>query len=377
MPLGNSMHAWLEINCDAVRGNLARVKEFIGNGVEIIAVVKTDAYGHGLEEMTKLLDGEGVNQFAVMTLDEARQARRHTEKPILVMGYLDTKEVTDAIEEEFILSLYDREQLAPYQRFAQRMGKRLKVHLKLETGLNRLGVSPEEAKELLTNLHYFPDLEVEAIFSHLACADKREENLKQLAVIQDLLVDIQGKAPLLPIHFVSSYALRDFKEGYFDAVRIGLALYGIDEAIDGLVPALTCKSRVMQVKEVAKGQGVSYGHYFVAERPTTIAVISIGYGDGLSQVFRGNMSVLINGARLPVVGQICMNHIIADVTDSIVKRGDEVVVIGSQKGSDGKVATITVAELAQQGRIRHHEIVTRLGRALTKLYEGNNGIRQN
>ncbi len=371
------MHAWLEIDLDIVRQNLSRVKEFVGSGVGIIAVVKTEAYGHGLEEMTTLLDGEGVSQFAVMTLEEARRARRHTTKPILIMGYLDVKEVTDAIEEGFVLSLYDREQFAPYERFAQRMGKRLKVHLKIETGLNRLGVSPEEAKEFLTGLHHFPNLEVEALFSHLACADKREKNLEQLRVIQDLLVDIQGKAPLLPIHFVSSYALRDFKEGYFDAVRIGLALYGIDEVVDGLVPALTCKSRVMQVKNVAKGEGVSYGHYFIAENPTTIAVISIGYGDGLSQVFRGNMSVLINGAKFPIVGQICMNHIIADVTDSDVKRGDEVVVIGSQKAPDGKVATITVAELAQQGRIRHHEIVTRLGRALTKLYEGNNGIRQN
>ncbi|MEX1051856.1 MAG: alanine racemase [Patescibacteria group bacterium] len=370
------MHAWLEINCNTIRGNLARVKECVGSGVDVIAVVKTEAYGHGLEEMTKLLDSEGVASFAVMTFDEARRARQHTAKPILVMGYLDTKEVTDAIEEGFVLSLYDREQFALYERFAHRMGRKLKTHLKIETGLNRLGVSPDEAKEFLTGLHHFPHLEVEALFSHLACADDPEKNQAQLRVIQDLLVDIQGKAPLLPIHFVSSYALRDFKEGYFDAVRIGLALYGIDEVIDGLEPALTCKSRVMQVKEVAEGKGISYGHYFIAKRPTTAAVVSIGYGDGLSQVFRDSMSVLINGQKFPIVGQICMNHIIADVTGSTVKRGDEVVIIGSQKGPDGSVSTITVAELAQQGRIRHHEIVTRLGRALTKLYEGNNGIRQ-
>lgn len=372
MPLGNSMHAWLEIDCDVVRQNTSRVREYIGSGVDIIAVVKTEAYGHGLSEMTALLDSENVQSFAVMTLDEARQARQHSAKPILIMGYLDTKEVTDAIEEEFVLSLYDREQFAPYQRFAERMGKRLKAHLKLETGLNRLGVSPEEAKVFLTGLRHFPNLEVEALFSHLACADQRDQNLKQLRVIQNLLVDIQGQAPLLPIHLVSSYALRDFKEGYFDAVRVGLALYGIDEVIEGLTPALACKSRVMQVKVVAVGESVSYGHYFTAERPTTIAVISIGYGDGLSQIFRGQMSVLINGQKFPIIGQICMNHIIADVTDSSVKRGDEVVVIGSQKAVDGSVATITVTELAQQGRIRHHEIVTRLGRALIKKYEGNN-----
>jgi alanine racemase len=284
------------------------------------------------------------------------------------MGYLDTKALTDAIEEGYILSLYDREQFAYYQRTAERMGKTVPVHLKLETGLNRLGVLPEEAVGFLIGLHHFPNIDVQAIFSHLACADKRDQNLAQLRVIQDLLVEVQGKAPLLPIHLVSSYALADFKEVYFDAVRVGLALYGTDNVLPGLQPSLTCKSRVMQVKEVGSGEGVSYGRLFVTEHPSKLAVVSIGYGDGLSQVFRGAMSVLIKGQKFPVIGQIGMNHIIAEVTGSDIKRGDEAVIIGRQKSPDGAVSEITVAELAQQGRIRHHEIVTRLGRALPKLY---------
>jgi len=361
------MHAWLEVDLETIRQNYEVVRRHVG-GVDIIAVVKTDGYGYGLEKMVELLDQMDVSMFAVISLAEAQRARRITQKPVLIMGYLDVKEVTDAIEEGYILSLYDREQLPFFQRTAERMGKKISVHLKLETGLNRLGLLEDEAVEVLTNLDHFPNVSVEAIYSHLACADKRDKNLAQLRVVQDLLVEIQGRAPLLPIHLVSSYALRDFKEGHFDAVRIGLAIFGIDSVLDGLRPALTCKSIVMQTKEIPAGEGVSYGHYFVTEKPTKIAVMPIGYGDGLSQTFRGAMSVLIGGQKVPVIGQICMNHIIADVTDAAVTRGEEVVIFGKQKDKNGHEQEITVTELAQQGRIRHHEIITRLGRALPKIY---------
>ena len=362
------MHAWLEIDRDSIRHNLFQIKKTIGNGVDIIAVVKTDAYGHGLDEVAKILSDEPVSMFAVISLDEARRVREVSDKPILILGYLDIKELTDAIEEKFVLSLYDKEQFAFYQRTAERMGEKISAHLKVETGLNRLGVTVEDAEEFLTGLHRFPNLNVEAIFSHLSCADNREENLKQLRVIQDMLVDIQGKAPLLPIHLVSSYALGNFKEGYFDAVRVGLAMYGIDSVIEGLKPSLACKAKVMQVKDVGEGEGVSYGKLFKTEKPSKLAIISIGYGDGLSQVFKNNMDVLIRGEKFPIVGQICMNHIIADVTGSDVARSDEVVIIGSQKSPSGEVREIKVSELAKQGSIRHHEIVTRLGRALPKIY---------
>ena len=362
------MHAWLEIDLSTVKHNLEQIKKTIGSGIEVIAVVKTDAYGHGLEKIVQTLDREDISMFTVITLDEARQAQRISGKPILLMGYLDTKELTDAIDEGYVLSLYDREQFAYYQRTADRMGKKVVVHLKVETGLNRLGVMPDEAAEFLTGLHRFPNIDVQAIFSHLSDAENKDQNFAQLRVIQDLLIAIQGKAPLLPIHLVSSYALDNFKEGYFDAVRVGLALYGMDNVIKNLEPTLSCKTKVMQVKEISKGEGVSYGNYHITNKATKIAVISIGYGDGLSQVFKGTMSVLINGNKLPVIGQICMNHIIADATNKSVKRDDEVVVIGKQKTPDGKVSQITISELAQQGRIRHHEIITRLGRALPRIY---------
>ena len=362
------MHAWLEIDLSTVSHNLGQIKKTIGSGVDVIAVVKADAYGHGLKKITQTLDTKDVSMFAVMMLEEAQEVRRISDKPILLMGYLDMKELTDAIDEGYILSLYDKEQFGYYQRTAERMGKRVVVHLKVETGLNRLGVMPDDAAEFLIGLHRFPNIDVKAIFSHLSCADKKDQNLAQLRVIQDLLVAMQGKVSLLPIHLVSSYALKNFKEGYFDAVRVGLALYGMDNVVEGLKPTLACKSKVMQVKEILAGEGISHSRYHVTDKATKIAIISIGYSDGLSQVFRGNMSVLINGDKCPIIGQICMNHIIADVTKLKVKRDNEVVIIGQQKSPEGKISEITISELAEQGRIRHHEIVTRLGGALAKLY---------
>lgn len=364
------MQAWIEVDLGAISRNVDRVKQKIGKTVGVIAVVKSNAYGHGLEKVVETLDKKDVEMFAVISIEEADRVRRVSKKPILILGYLDTKELIDAIEEGYRVSLYDVEQIALYQRAAERLGKTISVHLKVETGLNRLGFSAEQTVDFLLGQRQYPNIRVEALFSHLADASSVEKNEQQLRVIQDILIDIEGKVPLLPIHFDSSYALTNFPQGYLDAVRIGLALYGIDEVLPGLESSFTCKSVVMQVKKVAAGEGVSYGHLYHTKRDTKIAVIAIGYADGLSQVMRDKLTVLIQGSEVPVIGQICMNMIIADVTDITAKRGDEVVIIGSQKNSTGETKTIKITDIAKRCALRHHEIITRLGTALPKRYYG-------
>jgi alanine racemase len=149
-----------------------------------------------------------------------------------------------------------------------------------------------------------------------------------------------------------------------------LALYGVDEALAGTKPTLVCKSVVMQVKEVAAGEGVSYSRVFVAEKPTTIAIVSIGYAEGYTQALTGRAEVLVKGKRVKVLGRISMNMMTIDVTDLPVRRGDEVVLLGSQKDESGHVATITASELALWSRLRHHEIITRMGTVLPRVYKG-------
>ncbi|MEK7170695.1 MAG: alanine racemase [Patescibacteria group bacterium] len=362
------MRAWLEIDLDALGENYRRVREKIGPGVDLIAVVKADAYGHGISPIAGQLDLLGVDAFAVISLEEAKQVRLQAAKPVLIMGYLDPKELSEAIDEGFILSLYDRELIALYQRIAERVGKPARVHLKVETGLNRLGMTIDEVTDLLIGQHRFPLVSIEAIFSHLTNASDRATNLEQLRRLQQLVVKTQGRTPLLPIHLVSSGSLENFPEGFFDAVRVGLALYGVDEAIEGIKPTLACKSIVMQVKEIATGEGVSYGHLFIAKKPTTIAVVAIGYAEGYTQALTGRAEVLVKGKRVKVIGKICMNLITIDTTDLPVRRGDEVVLLGSQKDESGQVATITASELALWSNLRHHEVITRFGTALPRIY---------
>lgn len=360
------MRAWLDVDLDIIRRNYQSIQQLIGRTVGIIAVVKSDAYGLGLEVVGETLDLAGADMLAVVDWAELIQLRRVTTKPILILGYLDVKELTAAISQNEVFTLYDRDQIPLVERLAQRLNKLAHVHLKIDTGLHRLGLTPKEAAEFLTSLRLFPHIRVQALYSHLSTAKDRVANLEQLRQIQDLLVEIQGKVPVLPIHLVSSRALADFPEGYFDAVRVGLALYGTEEMVPRVELALAVKSVVMQLKQLGRGDTVGYDQTFVADRLTTIATLAIGYGDGLPTT--GPLQVLIKGQRFPLVGRISMNLAAANIGQAVVKPGDEVVIFGSQKNDAGQVQTISVADIAKTTNLRHHEIVSRFGLSLPKRY---------
>ncbi|HUD20720.1 MAG TPA: alanine racemase, partial [Candidatus Saccharimonadales bacterium] len=300
------MQAWAEIDLGVIEKNTEIVRKQIGADIGIIGVIKSDAYGHGIARVAPTLEKSDVSMLATISLEEAWAARQVCQLPIIVLGYLDPKEIAEAAEAGFTLSLYDVELAALYERIAARVGRRLRVHLAIETGMNREGLKPEEAREFLSAIHRYPHVRVEAMFSHFYSPAEKSENLKQLGVLQHLIVDLEGKIPVLPIHLSSSCSLKNFKEGYFDAVRVGLALYGLDEVLPGLAPAMTVKSKVAQVKEVANGEGVGYDHTFIATAPTTVAIISIGCADGLTQRLEGQMEVLLDGKKVPVIGKICM-----------------------------------------------------------------------
>jgi len=363
------MQAWIEVDLDRIKSNLGVIKRQIGSGVGLIAVVKSNAYGQGITEVSQVVDEAGADMFAVVSLEEALAIRRVSQRPILIISYLESKEISEAIERGFVLSLYDQ-QLAPLiDRLAARLHKTARVHLKLETGMNRSGLLFEEAIELLTNQRRFPNLKIEAIFSHLYTSKDPKCSREQLRVMQNLVVETQQNVGLLPMHLISSGALGNFKEGFLDAVRVGLALYGVDPVIEGLASAFSCRSVVMQVKAVKKGQGISYDHIDKADRDMTIALVPIGYANGYSQSFTGKTQALVLGKKVKVIGKIGMNHLTLDVTNLEIKRGDEVVLVGRQKGVLGE-AEISVDELARLTSMRHHEIITRLGQSTPRRYYG-------
>lgn len=364
------MRAWLEVDLGVIRRNAALVKKKVGSNVGLIAVVKADAYGHGIETIAKTLDTAGVDMFAVISLEEALKVKQNSRKPVLILNYLDSQQISEAIEHGFTLTLYDREMIPQIERAAERLGRQAKVHLKVETGLNRLGVSIDDAVDFLISQRHFPNVRVEAVFSHLADATNYQLNLEQLRRLQDVILRTQDKIEILPFHLVSSYALDNFQEGYLDAVRVGLAFYGTDNVIEGLEPCLTYKTVVAQVKPIETGEGVSYNHLWRAQKDTDIAILSAGYAEGFTQALTGKAEALINGYRVPIIGKIAMNLCVADVTNLPIKRGDEVVLIGSQKNQTGEIETINVTELAKSSGLRHHEIVTRIGTAVPRKYLG-------
>lgn len=357
------MRAWLEIDLGVISNNYDLIKARVGERVGVIAVVKSDAYGHGIETIAKLLDKKGVLAFAVISFDEAVRVRKVSNAPVLILGYVDEAELEQAIACGFVLSLYDAGLTSLYDETAKKLGRKATVHLKVETGLNRLGMQQHEAEELLNNQDRYPHLRIESIYTHLSTSSNREENLSQLERFEGLLSKLRPENGRIPLHMANSHALGNFKEGYFNAVRLGLALYGVDEVIPDLQPSLTCKAVIIQRKRVRAGEGISYNKLFRAPRDMEVGVIGIGYAEGLSQALTGKANVLVDGHKTPILGQICMNLSVIDLTDLPGQRGDHVVVVGRSKEQ-----MIKVVDLALAAGIRHHEILCRFGLALPRTY---------
>jgi alanine racemase len=192
--------------------------------------------------------------------------------------------------------------------------------------------------------------------------------MDQLVRFEELIKSTWSGEQKLPLHFANSHALTGFREGFFNAVRLGLALYGVDNVIPGLEPSMECKSVIIQRKKVRAGEGISYNRLFVAPRDMEVGVIGIGYAEGLTQALTGKASVLVEGHRTPILGQICMNLSVIDLTDLPGQRGTTVTVVGKETREDGTEESIRVVDLANAAGIRHHEILTRFGLALPKIY---------
>jgi alanine racemase len=331
-----------------------------------MAVVKADAYGHGIEPIAKVCDEWGVTGYAVISLEEAQRIRSVSNRDVLIMGFLTDSEYEEANRSGFLLSLYDIE-LVPILIGASRTSQKpARVHLKVETGLNRLGIEPSDALDLLNCLSESPEIRIESVFSHLANSADQFENARQWQRFQPVLNTARSMRVEVSAHLTKSHALKPFPESFLSFVRVGLAVYGFEEVIPGLIPALTAKSVVMQRKKLRAGDGVSYLHMFRADRDMEIAVVAMGYSEGLSLSMSEKIDMLVNGHRVRQIGRICMNLCMIDVTGIPAKRGDEVVVIGTQ-GSE----TIRACDIAERTGLRQHEIVTRIGKSLPKRYFGS------
>ena len=349
-----------EINLGAIRRNAEAIKAYTGK--QLIAVVKADAYGHGMIPVAEALYAV-ADIFAVATVEEGvelRQAGIH--KPILILFSSLPEQIAQIVEYGLKPTVGDWEFASRLNEVAPRT---VNIHVNINTGMNRSGVRWMEAAQFLNRLKTLDRLEVEGLFTHLATADEADKSFVsvQLKRFSSLLASSSGKM----LHAANSAATLAVSESHFDAVRPGLSLYGIYPASEkpiALEPALTWKARIGWVGSISEGEGVSYGLTYKASRQTRVAMVQVGYGDGYSRALSGVGEVLIGGVRCPIIGRVCMDvSVVALKSTANISVGDEVVLIGKQGNAE-----ITVDEIAHRAGTISYEVLTQIGTRVKRIF---------
>ena len=359
---------WVEIDLGAIANNTRQIAALVGAHVRILASLKADAYGHGALKVAHTVLHNGASMLGVATVSEATPLREAgISAPILVFGYVPPWQMREAVHLGLTITLYSIEAAQAASRAALGLGKTVKAHVKVDTGMGRLGIRAEQVDEvvqLVKSTRDLPGLELEGIFTHFAMADSSDQTHArlQLARFQRIL-QVLGEQHLRPplVHAANSAALLGLPEAHFDMVRPGIALYGLHPSAEVCLPeefrsALSFKTQVAQVKVVPAGECISYGCTFYTERPTTIAVLPVGYADGFRRAPTNWGYVLIHGQEAPLLGRVCMDQSIVDVSHIPQTRaGDEVTLIGRQ----GK-ASLTAEQVAQRLGTINYEVVSEI-----------------
>ena len=356
---------WVEIDLSALGWNLHRVRRRVGSGIRILAVVKADAYGHGAECCAPALAAAGADQFGVATVEEGAALRRAgITAPVVVLGLARPDEAPALLAMNLETAVADLETALHFARAARRRRRRLGLHLKVDTGMGRIGADPGEAAPLARRLRNAAGVDLRGVFSHFAHADGREPRLlgDQMRLFASAAEGVRAYWPRALRHLANSAAVIEAPRTYFDMVRPGLMLYGLYPASrlrrrEDLKPVLSWKTAVVQVKRVSAGTGISYGHAYVTKRPTWVATLPVGYADGFPRNLTNRGVVLIKGRRCPVIGRVTMDMTMVDVTSAApVRLGETAVMVGRQRGRE-----LTADDMARLRDTISYEVVTAIG----------------
>ena len=344
-----------------------------------MAVIKADGYGHGAVPIAELLETDSrVWGYAVATAEEAMTLRQNgIKKPILILAYTFPSAYEELIQKEIRLTVFTLEMASALSKEAIKQGKCCKVHVKIDTGMTRIGMQPvSDSIAVIRQIAALENIEIEGIFTHFARADEadRTKAYGQLRQFQEFIAQLEETADLkIPMkHCANSAGIVEMPEANMDAVRAGIILYGLwpskevrENGKIQLKPSLCLKSRVVYVKTVPKGQEISYGGTFTTKRKTCVATICIGYGDGYPRSLSNKGYVLINGQKAPILGRVCMDQFMVDITDitGSVQTGSEVTLIG--KDMDGEITMETLGALS--GRF-NYELACDLGKRIPRIY---------
>lgn len=367
---------YAKIDLDAVAYNMEQMKKNIDDNTKMIAVIKTDGYGHGAVQIANMLEEfDYVWGYAVATLDEAVVLRtEEIHKPILVLGCIFPDQFMEMLQHEIRMNVYDEEMAQAISDVAVKEGKTAYIHIKLDTGMARLGfqICPESV-ETIKRISQLPNLCMEGVFTHFAKADEADKSFTKFQIeeykkMTDWLADAGVRFEYS--HSSNSAGIIDVPEANMDLVRAGISIFGLypSEEVDknavDLKPALELKSHVASVKEIEEGTPVSYGGTFKAPHRMKIATVPVGYGDGYPRSLSNNGYVLIRGRRAPIVGRICMDQFMADVTEiEDVRFGDKVTLIGRDKEE-----WLPVERLGELSGRFNYEFVCCLGKRIPRVY---------
>lgn len=374
---------YAEISLDAVEANMEHMKGHVARETKLVGVLKADGYGHGSLPIAGVLEREEfVWGYAVATAEEAHELREAgMKKPILILGYTFPYCYEQLAGEDIRAAVFREDSLDLLQAAAEKAGKRIRVHIKVDTGMSRIGITPDEKGIcFVEKLMQHKSLEIEGIFTHFARADEADKTdaERQLAVFREFIGRLKEQLGLeIPLkHCSNSAGILELPDANMDLVRAGITIYGlypseeVSRTAVSLTPVLSLYSRVVYIKEIAPGQAVSYGGTFVAKERMRVATVPLGYADGYPRSLSGKGYVLIRGKRAPILGRVCMDQFMVDVTDIPEAKEDDRVVLLGRDGAE----TITAEKLGELSGRFNYELVCDLSMRVPRIYTRGNGM---
>ncbi|MGN1124875.1 MAG: alanine racemase [Candidatus Gastranaerophilaceae bacterium] len=358
--------SWVEVNINNIENNINELKKCVPADMKFLAVVKADSYGHGASMLAPTMLASGVDMFGVASIDEALNLRENgVNAEILVLGAVPVWALTTAVENDITVTIFSEEHLNSCKSAFKRINKPVKAHIKLDTGMNRIGVSPKNAVEFIKKIQAMEEIDLKGIFSHLANSENLEKTQEQLNIWENIISQINTDGLLLHILNTAGIISSNIFKCTSNMVRGGIGLYGL---YPDLVPnaqkvnlkqAMSVKTRIIHIHEIEKGEGVCYGHTFVADKPTVIATVPLGYADGIPRLLSNKFFGHLNGQKVKQVGNVAMDQMMFDITGVNANVGDVITLLDESLPIDNWANIM--------GTI-HYEIICHLKARLTRVY---------
>lgn len=366
--LNTHRDAWVEVNLDSIENNILSFKKYLKPGTKLFAVVKADAYGHGAVMIAPILLASGVDFLGVSSIDEGLQLREaKIDTPILVLGAVPVWSFDWAATNDISVSVFSDEHIEACKQTFEKLKIKPKVHVKIDTGMNRIGVRPEDAEDFIKKIRSCDFIELEGIFTHFATAETESYAFEQYKKFRSVIKSIDTNGLL--IHCCNTAAVVCYEDFEYNMARVGVGIYGLQPDLTpngikpDLKPAMSLRGRITNIHTAFKGEGVSYSHTFETIKPTKIATIPIGYADGISRGLSNKIYGIINGKKVKQIGNITMDQMMFDITDCEAVEGDTITLLGEDGGE-----FIGIEEWAKILNTIHYELVCALRVRLPRVY---------